>query len=152
MKVQKNNRKLFVGIEPRMGKNIKNMSMTMYKSIATEGKDWIRNNYGTTFLCVNDVEYESSVMLHEQHMPDKTQDVEEHLNETIRNQKKNEHEQQWNINTNMHMPKESTQEETLLEIEENDNKHETSGDEHRDRKSAIGEMSDSNCNECVGTN
>ena len=75
-----------------MGKNTNNVLVIMHESMATEGKDWIRNNYGTTFLCVNDVEYENSVVLLEQHMRDKVQDVEECLNETISNQKKKEHE------------------------------------------------------------
>ena len=47
----------------------------MHESMETEGKDWIRNNYGTTFLCVNYVEHESSVMLHEQKISDKAQDI-----------------------------------------------------------------------------
>ena len=50
------------------------------------------------------------------------------------------------------MPKESKQEEMLLENEENDDKNETSRDDYRDKKSAIGEMNDSNHNERVDAN
>ena len=39
MKVQKNNRKLFVGSESGMGKNINNVMVTMHESMSTEGKD-----------------------------------------------------------------------------------------------------------------
>ena len=50
------------------------------------------------------------------------------------------------------MPKESKQEGTLLENEENDNKNETSGDHHSAKKSAIGKNNDSNYNECDDAN
>ena len=39
MKVKKNNRKLFVGIETRMGKSTNNVLVAMQKSMVTEGKD-----------------------------------------------------------------------------------------------------------------
>ena len=78
----------FVGIESGTGKNINNVLVIMQKRMVPDGKDWIRNNYGTTCLSVNDIECKSSVMLHKQHMPEKVQNVEEHLNETISNQKK----------------------------------------------------------------
>ena len=51
MKVNKNNRKLFVGIEPRMGNIENNALVVMHESMVTEGKDGIRNEYRNTF-CV----------------------------------------------------------------------------------------------------
>ena len=82
--------------------------VTMHESMETDGKDQIRNNYGTTFLSVNDIECKSSVMLYKQHTPEKAQDGEECLNETISKQKKKEHRQKWNIKTNLCIPKNST--------------------------------------------
>ena len=63
MMVKMNNINLFVEIELGIGKNTNNVLVVMRKSMVTEGKDWIRNNYGNAFLCVNDIEHESSVML-----------------------------------------------------------------------------------------
>ena len=71
MKVQKKNKKLFVGVESVTGNNTNNMLVIMHKSMVPDGKDWIRNNYGATCLSVNDVEQKNSVMLHEQHTPEK---------------------------------------------------------------------------------
>ena len=50
------------------------------------------------------------------------------------------------------MPKESKQEGTLLENEENENKNETRGCYHSAKKSVIGENNDSNYNECDDAN
>ena len=65
MKVQKSNKKLFVGIESGTGKKISNVLVTMHRSMVPDGKDWIRNNYGAMCLSVNDIEHKSSAMLHE---------------------------------------------------------------------------------------
>ena len=56
--------------------------------MVTQGKDWIRNNYGKTFLCIEEIEYESSVMLNKQKIPDKVKDVEACLKDEISNKKK----------------------------------------------------------------
>ena len=76
-----------------------------------EGKDWIKNNYGNTFLHVEDVEHESSVMLNEQQLPDEVKDVEACLNEEISNKNRKENKNPWNINKNMHMSMESKKKE-----------------------------------------
>ena len=75
MKVKKNDRKIFVGNEPGLGKNTNTTLIVMHKIMVMEGKDWIRNNYGNKFLCVNNIEHKSSVMLCKQQIPDKAKDV-----------------------------------------------------------------------------
>ena len=43
----------------------------MHRGVIAQVNDWIRKNYGTTCLFVDEREHESSVMLHEQKTPEK---------------------------------------------------------------------------------
>ena len=50
--------------------------VTICESMTTKGKDWIKNNYGNAFLCIEEIECESNVMLNKKQAPDKVKDVE----------------------------------------------------------------------------
>ena len=76
----------------------------MHRSMTIQGKDWIRNDYGTAFFLIEEKEHGSSVMLHEQQTPEKVKDVEEFLNDEISSRKNKVQKNPWNVKNNMHEP------------------------------------------------
>ena len=59
-----NQRKVFVGIEKRTGKIKHNVLSVMCRGMMAQGKEWIRNNYGTTCLFIDEKSCKSSAMSH----------------------------------------------------------------------------------------
>ena len=70
------------------GENANNVLVATRKSAVSQGKDWIRNDYGNAFLRIEEIEHEISVMSNEQQAPDKVKDIEACLSEDISNRKK----------------------------------------------------------------